>query len=199
MKGGSKTRGDAVLDTQLEDKEQEEFFLFAENTTLVNAKQHLKAEYKIDVSINTIGRWLEKVRKGKADNAFYRLIGEIKDDSNRAETFAKEIGSKQKLVDATVVMLAQMLFRARRSNDPAAMKQSAQLLSTIIGAVSSEKAATASVISAETQRSRFQFDAAKAALANAAELQTIQKSKGSEREKVERAVTTLFGKKPEKV
>lgn len=189
----------AVIERHLKTEERREaFFQFVETHNLVEAQEELRGAYKMAVapSINTISRWAEKRRRANDDLKFIQLIGEIKDDADRAQTFAKEIGDAQKLTEANVTMLSQALFRASRTKEPKAMKSSATLLSMLLEAVAKQNASRASVISAETARSRFQFDAAKAALAAAGDLQQIQKSKGSEREKVERAVTRLFGAKP---
>ena len=193
----SKTRGDAEIDKIFKsEKDRDVFFVASEKRNLYETQTILKREHQLDLSLNTISRWLGKERKSRADDAFFKLIGEIKDDAERADTFAKEIGDAQKLTTANVTMLSQALFRARRTNDPKAMRSSAILLSMLIEAVAKQNASKASVISAETSRDRFQFDAAKKALEHASELQDIQKSSGSEREKVERAVDRLFGKRP---
>jgi hypothetical protein len=195
--GESKQRGDAEIDKIFKsDKDRDEFFIASEGRNLWETQKVLERDFKCNLSLNTISRWLHKVRTERADQQFYLLIGEIKDDAARAETLAKEIGTERNLTSANVTMIEQMLFRARRSGDGKQMMAAAKMLSLVIGAVSDEKAASARVITAETQRERFHFDAAKVALAAASDLQQIQQSKGSEREKIEKAVERLFGKKP---
>jgi hypothetical protein len=76
------------------------------------------------------------------------------------------------------------------------MKSAALNLSMVIEAMAKDRKSKADVLSAETGRDKFQFDAAKAALAAAAELKEINESAGSEREKVERAIARLFGQRP---
>ena len=195
----AKQRGDAEIDKLFKTDEQHDaFFIESESRNLAATQKILAAApYKLDVSINTISRWLRKVRTEKADDKFRELLVEIKDDATKAGQLAREVGDAHQLAEANVTMLSQALFRARRSDDPKALRSSAVLLSMVMEAVAKQNASRASVISAETSRDRFQFDAAKAALAAAADLQDIQKSKGSEKEKVDRAINRLFGTKPQ--
>jgi hypothetical protein len=193
----AKQRGDAEIDKIFKsDKARDDFFFASESRNLYETAAVLKREHKLEVSINTISRWLAKIRTQKADARFYQLISEIRDDRERAEQLGKEIGNAQKLSAANIMIIQQMLFRARQTGNPKQMMAAAQMLSMVLTAVAKEKASEASVISAETQRSRFQFDAAKAALAAAGQLQEISKSKGSEKEKVDRAIVAVFGTKP---
>jgi len=187
-----KTRSDSKLD-QLAPNEQESVFTECEKKKLADGVRWLKDEFDIEISANRLSKWLEKRRN---DNTFSELLAEIRADADRSDQVAEALGDVGKLNESNIKMLSQALFSAQRTGNTKAVKNAVFGLSMIVEALAKERASTASVITAETSRNRFQFDAAKLALKHAAELQDIQKSSGSEREKVERAVETLFGKKP---
>ena len=190
-----KTRDDARLDKLPEDL-QEAVFTHCEKVKLEDGARWLKSEFDIELSPQRLGKWLEKVRNA---NEFSELLSQIRRDAESAELVGQAIGDAANLHESNTTLLSQALFHAQRTKNPVAMKLAAEALSTIMTAVAKRDAAKASVISAETARNRFQFDAAKLALVHAAELQEIQRSTGSEREKVERAVARLFGRQPKTV
>lgn len=188
-----KTRSDSKLDA-LRSKQQDAVFEHCETVKLVDGVRWLKSEFDIEISINRLSKWLEKTRN---DRQFAELLSDIRSDSERSELVAQALGDVGRLNESNIKMLSQALFAAQRTGNVKAVKNAVFGLSMVVEALAKDRTANANVISAETARDRFQFDAAKKALANAAELQDIQRSKGSEREKVERAVQRLFGKKPE--
>ena len=193
-----KQRGDSEIDKLFvgDDAARDDFYHASEGRNLAETQKILRDQYQLDVALTTIGRWLTKIRRLKYDEKFFNVITELREDSERAQQIAKEVGDAKELTGASITMLAKALFSARLKGDEAGMKLAAKLLSTVLGAAAADKSATASVISAETQKMRFQFDAAKKAMQYSGELQEISKSSGSEQEKVERAVARLFGPKP---
>jgi hypothetical protein len=188
----SKRRSDSILDG-LTAGEQEIVFEHCEKRKLEDGVRWLKAELDVQLDKSNLGRWLEKVRN---DRVFSDLLAEIRADADRSELVAESLGDVGRLNESNIKLLSQALFAAQRTGNMAAVKNAVFGLSMVVEALAKDRSATASVITAETSRSRFQFDAAKKALAHAAELQSISKSSGSEREKVERAIVRLFGQKP---
>src|SRR4051812_45974033 len=187
-----KVRTDSKLDA-LTPEQQEMVFAHCETVKLEDGARWLQAEFDVELSPQRLAKWLEKVRN---DRAFSDLLAEIRADADRAEHVADALGDVAQLNDSNIKMLSQALFAAQRTGNTKAVKNAVFGLSMIVEALAKDRSATASVITAETSRNRFQFDAAKAALAAAGDLQQIQKSSGSEREKVERAIDRLFGAKP---
>jgi hypothetical protein len=194
-----KVRSDSVLHKSLKPQRAQALYEKLEHggMTYVQAQDYLLKTCGINISSSAICQWAGKRRRAKADADFARLLAEIKADKQQALDLGKEAGEAHQLNDANVLMFSQALFEAKRSNDPRAMKQAADLFSTVLEAVAKTRSADARMISAENSRNKFQFDAAKQALLHAAELQKIRRSnKGSEREKIDRAVVTLFGERP---
>jgi|GEM_PF-3845537 len=187
-----KIRDDARID-KLAPDQQTIVFEQCEKMKLADGVRWLKAEFDITLSINRLGKWLEKIRN---EHKFSDLLAEIRADADRSEQVADALGDVGQLNESNIKMLSQALFAAQRTGNTKAVKNAVFGLSMIVEALAKDRSATASVITAETSRNRFQFDAAKAALAAAGDLQQIQKSSGSEREKVDRAIDRLFGTKP---
>lgn len=187
-----KTRADSVLD-DLSPEQREAVFAYCERVSLEKGIAWLKAEFDIEVSDSTLSKWLGKVRHEKK---FATRLDQIAVANQRAGVVATTIGDALQLSQANILMLNQALMDAQIAGDDKAVKKAILPLVMLIEAVAKNKKADADVQDAETARSKFQFDAAKAALAAAADLQEISRSKGSEREKVERAVKRLFGEKP---
>ena len=184
------------IDKHLSEEERDGLFALVESTTLKEGAAWLRTRYDIDLSPTALGKWAEKRRRKSKDVAFQELLAGLRYDNEQASAVAAEIGSAAQLNDANVMLLGQALFSARRTGDPAEIKNAAKLFAMVLEANAKAKTAEASVIVAETGRNRFQFDAAKAALAHAEELQRINTSKGSEREKIERAILAVFGRHP---
>ncbi len=191
-----KVRGDSVLDTQIAPAQRDEVYAYIERHTLNEAQAWLIEHFNIELSTTAIGRWAEKRRRAKADFAFANLLRDIKADQEQAVELSNEVGQATEMADANVVMLSQALFEAKRSGNPAALKNAAKLFSMVLESVAKSKTAQANLIAAETGRDKFQYDAAKSALANAAELQRINQGSGDEDAKVERAIISLFGRNP---
>ena len=191
-----KTRGDSDLNARLSEAEQEAFFAVIERTTLKEAASWLLVHHEIILSTTAIGKWAEKMRRKGDDFRFQRLLRELRHDNEQATIMAGEIGSAAQLNDANVLLLSQALFSARRTGDPAELKAAAKLFAMVMESVAKAKAAEAAVIAASTSRDKFQFDAAKSALEHIDTLQSIKASSGDDREKVERAVVAVFGRRP---
>ena len=184
-----------MLDGQLSAADQAAFFEYVESHTLAEAQKWLHDDKLIELSQQAISAWAARKRKEAGELKFRQLLTEIKEDALRAEEFGQQIGTLQiaGITQANVAMLSQALFRAQRTKDRAAVKFFTNMMFLLLQAVSKQQSAAASVISAETARDRFQFDAAKRALQQAALLQRINEDGGHERDKVERAIETLFG------
>ena len=191
-----KTRGDSDLNRLLTEPEQEAFFALVERTTLREAGAWLKEHHEIALSPTAIGKWAEKMRRKGDDFRFQQLLRDMRHDNEQATLMAGEIGTAAQLNDANVLLLSQALFSARRTGDPGEMKNAAKLFSMVMESVAKAKAAEAAVITASTSRDKFQFDAAKSVLEHLDTLQSIKASSGDDREKVDRAVAAVFGRRP---
>lgn len=191
-----KVRGDSVLDTQITPAQRDEVFAYIEGHTLDEAQAFIASTFQLDLSTTAIGRWAEKRRRAGADFKFRRLLADIKADQEQAIELGSAVGVAAELNDANVVMLSQALFEAKRTGNPAAVKAAAKLFSMVLESVAKSKTAAANLIAAETGRDKFQWDAAKAALGSAAELQRINEGSGDEDAKVELAIVSLFGTRP---
>ena len=185
------------IDKRLSEEEREAFFALVEGSTLKEGAAWLWLHYEIKLSPTAVGKWCEKQRRKADDYRFQQLLGDLRHDTQQASVIAAQVGNAAQLNDANVVMLSQALFSARRTGDPGELKTAAKLFAMVLEANAKAKAAEASVIAAETSRDKFQYDAAKAALEKAAELQRIHASAGSQREKILRAMETVFGRRPE--
>jgi len=167
--------------------------------TLEAGAKWIRDEFDVEISGARLGKWLEKRR---IDNEFAELMASIRADSDRAQLLASEIGDAAEIGEANIAMLGQALFETLRSKDKEKIKlrgKAAMHLAMVLEAFAKDRKSKADVLNAELGREKFQFDAAKAALAASADLQEINRSKGSEREKVERAITRLFGERPKNI
>ena len=190
------TKSRSEIDKRLSEEQREAFFALVESSTLKEGADWLEHRYELKLSPTAVGKWAEKQRRKADDFRFRQLLGDLRHDTQQASVIAAQVGNAAQLNEANVVMLSQALFSARRTGDPGELKAAAKLFSMVLEANAKSKAAEASVIAAETSRDKFQYDAAKAALAKAAELKGINDSVGSEREKVLRAIETVFGRRP---
>ena len=128
------------------------------------------------------------------------MLESVRADRDRAQLLSREIGDAAEMPEATITLLGQVLFESLRNPKKEATRgKAAKNLAMVVEAFAKDRKSKADVKVAETQFQKFQFDAAKAALACAGELQEINRNKGSEREKVERAITRLFGEKPKQI
>lgn len=198
-----KTRGDSVIDTALSGAEQEAFFAYLEGTaeagthTLAEGQAWLLDRKQIELSRQAISTWAAARRKEAADLKFRALLADIGEDARRAQEFGETVGALQiaGITQSNVAMLSQALFRAQRDRDVTSIEFFTNLLATLLSSVAKQQAGVASVISAETARDRFQFDAARRALEHAADLQQINEDAGHQRDKIERAIVRLFGQR----
>ena len=141
---------------------------------------------------------LARVRKEKANLAFHQLLGEIDDDAHQAEAFGQKISGLRiaGITQANVAMLTQSLFRAQRDKNPASVEFFTNLLATLLQSVAKHRTGEANVMAAETSRDKFQFDAAKAIDARLDALVAIKRDVNNERERFERLIETVFGRRP---
>lgn len=189
----------AKLDALPPEQQEMVFAQCNSGMTLEAGAKWIAAEFDIEISGPRLGKWLEKRR---IDNDFSELMSNIRADADRAHLLSNAVGDVAGMNEALVAMLGQALFETLRSKDKQKIKlqgKAAALLSMVVEAFAKDRKSKADVVVAGTQRDKFQFDAAKAALGAAADLQEISRSKGSEREKVERAIARLFGNKPENI
>ncbi len=194
-----KTNANSKLDALSPEQQEMVFAQCNSSMSLEAGSKWIAAEFGVEISAARLGKWLEKQR---IDADFAELMSAIRADADRAQLLSREIGDASGMDEALIAMLGQGLFETLRSKDKDKIKlrgKAAATLSMVVEAFAKDRKSRADVVSAETQRDRFQFDAAKAALGAAADLQEISRSKGSEREKVERAITRLFGAKPENI
>ena len=190
-----KTRSDSRIDA-LEPEQQDAVFAQCNRAgvTLEAGAKWLRDEFDLKISPQRLGKWLEKMR---IDQDFRDVLSDVRADRDRATLLSRELGDAAELAEANVAMLGQALFETLRNKNMAGLRgKAAMALSMVVEAFAKDRKSKADVMTANTAREKFQFDAAKAALSAASELQEINRSKGSEREKVERAITRLFGQKP---
>lgn len=196
-----KTRADGLIDSRLPRAAQEELFRLSEeeNHSLAQLQEWLVSKYELEISRDSISRWLISERQLADQAKFERMLMDLQGASDRAGQIADAVGDAAQMHEANVALLSQALLAAQQSGDPAQIKFAVGGLSFLLDSVAKSRKADADVLSAKVARDRFQFDAAKQALKHAAELQEINKTTGSEREKVEQALLVLFGEKPEGV
>jgi hypothetical protein len=194
MKQERKTRSDAVLN-RLTEEQRDRVFTQCEPMALEGAVRWLKAEFYVTISPGRLSKWLAQER---TERNFMARMEAMRESSRRAGYVAQQVGDAQEMTESNIALLSQALFDAQCSGDRKEMKAAAFNLSMVIEAMAKDRKSKADALSAETGRDKFQFDAAKSALKHAAELQTINQSAGSEREKVDRAVERLFGRRPER-
>jgi len=193
-----KTNSNGKLDA-LDEAQQEAVFAYCNRAgvSLAVGAKWLADEFDVEISAGRLGKWLEKRR---IDEEFAEVLSSVRSDRDRAQLLSREIGSAAELTEANIAMLGQALFETLRNPKLAGVRKAAAMnFAMVLEANAKDRKSKADVQVAETQYKKFQFDAAKAALSAAAELQDINRSKGSEREKVERAIDRLFGKRPDNI
>lgn len=171
-------------------------FNVVEGGTLQEAQAWLWETLKIRRSLDAISSWAQSER---TERAFADQLAKLRSNQERAASIAQEVGDAFDIAKANVALLGQALLDAQLAGDEAAKAKAAQLMFFALSSIAKNKQADAQMLAARTAHNKFQFDAAKAALAAAADLQEIARSAGSEREKVQRAVDRLFGERPETV
>jgi hypothetical protein len=198
-----KRKTKATLDLRLTGGQREEFFRYCESHTLEEAEAHLRRKYKFRLSSKGISKWLEKRRSKDEDRQFIATLSCMSASRKRSEELVNAIGGNGGISDinqSNLLLIGKVvhdvLLDALLKKDT---KRAAAVLywAEAVKALAADKRADAQKQDSETSRDKFQFDAAAAARKYARELMEINRSKASEREKTERAVVLLFGKRPE--
>jgi hypothetical protein len=191
---GRKLRSDSILDGLTPEQQDA---VYAQGNAAKNSLKAtiswLRAEFDVEISDTRLSAWLARRRQ---EEAFQARLEELAAADEHARTVAQDFGDVAHLTEANIALLSQDLLDAQLAQSPAAIKAAAMNLATLVEAFAKNKKADADVEAAQTQRDKFQFDAAKAALAHAAELQEINASKLDDTEKRERAIKVLFGDRP---
>ncbi len=213
--GERKTRAELDQFFAAHPEREVEFFAYVESHTLAQAQEFLATDgrFKLALSTQTISVWAAKKRAEAAELKFQNWLGDLAANSRKARRVIDSAididsevvtetptGAPGKSVDhfaaANDAVLNASLLKALQTGATADIKLFAKLTAQVGETRAKQRAATAALLSAETASKRFYFDAAKAALEHAAELQAINESAGSKRNKIERAVVRLFGTKP---
>ncbi len=197
-----KRKTKATLDLRLTDSQREEFYGYCETHTLEEAEAHLLKKHRFRLSSKGISKWLEKRRARDEDRQFLATLSCMSTSRKRSEALVNAIGKNgvSDINQSNLLLIGKVvhdvLLDALLKKDT---KRAAAVLywAEAVKALAADKRADAQKQDSETSRDRFQFDAAAAALKYQAELARINRGKGSEREKVEKAVVLLFGKRPE--
>ena len=150
----------------------------------------------ITIGKSALGEWLSKRRD---DEAYEDLLVEVHDAAVKADEIAEEVGRSAKLTESTITALSAALQKAIIRGNDAARDAISKSLAMVVTAHANNKKADAAVEAAGTATAKFQFDAAKSALAHAEELQEINRDETDEKTKVARAIKRLFGEKPKGV
>lgn len=193
-----KRKTKATLDLRLTERQQAEFFEWAEKHTLEEAVPHLLRKYKVRLSDKGISKWLERRRATDDDRKWMVTLSGIATSSRRGDEVIQALGeiSAGRINVANLAIIGKMTQDALLSKHPLAFKL-AIVWAEAVKALAADKRADAQKQDSDTSRDKFQFDAGKSALKYQKELGEINRSKCSEREKVERAVVLLFGRKPD--
>jgi uncharacterized protein YjiS (DUF1127 family) len=193
----SKAAPAGVLDTNLGPQSQERLIAFARSHSQRETAAELWRMYRIKLSGKSISDWIKRRERRDCDTKFDHLLNDIRKDGKQAKELAREVGKMHSLTAQTVTSLSQSLFELSRGGIVEEPKVVVEIISKLLAATARSRSADAAMMNAETNRDKMQFDAAAHALANAAKLQTIVKSRADERTKVNRAAEILFGRRPE--
>lgn len=151
-----KRRADAVLDdeTLMTAEERDKFIAFAElpATSLEQAKEYLSGAHGIDISINTISRWLAKKRSEKQDAAFRAHLVEITVATASATRFEKELADAGMIDSANLALLRKAYHSALILQDVKSIEFFSDKYTQALNALTSKQRADASLMSAETGR-----------------------------------------------
>jgi len=151
-----KQRADAVLDdpTLMTAAERDKFIAFAEqaSTSLEQAKEYLSGAHGIDLSINTISRWLAKKRSEKQDAAFRAHLVELTVATASAEKFGKTLADSGMIDSANIAMLRKLYHTALILKDEKSIEFFADKYTQALNALSTKQRADAALMSAETAR-----------------------------------------------
>ena len=158
--------------------------------------ERIDTKWNISIGKSALGEWLAKQREEKEFDVFLSKLSEA---TVRADAIALAVGDSGKLTKSAIGALSAGLQLAIVSGDVKARDKAAKSLAMVLTAYASDKKADASVEVAGTATAKFQFDAAKSALAHAEELQEINRDETDDKTKVARAIKRLFGEKPKNV
>lgn len=151
-----KQRADAVLDdpTLMTAAEREKFIAFAEqpNKTLSEAQEYLSGAHGIEISINTISRWLAKKRSEQQDAAFRAHLVELTVATASAEKFGKTLADSGMIDTANIALLRKLYHTALILKDEKSIEFFADKYTQALNALSTKQRADAAVMSAETAR-----------------------------------------------
>jgi hypothetical protein len=151
-----KKRADAVLDdpTLMTAAERDKFIAFAElpNNSLEAAKEYLSGAHGIDLSINTISRWLAKKRSEKRDAEFRAHLVEITVATASAQKFEKELADAGMIDSANLALLRKAYHSALILKDVKSIEFFSDKYTQALNAMTSKQRADASLMSAETGR-----------------------------------------------
>jgi hypothetical protein len=151
-----KQRADAILEdpTLMTAEERDKFVAFAElpSSSLEMAKEYLSGAHGIDLSIQTIGRWLAKKRAEKQDAAFRAHIVELTVATASAEKFEKTLADSGMIDSANIAMLRKLYHTALILKDSESIAFFSDKYTTALNALSTKQRADAALMSAETAR-----------------------------------------------
>jgi ribosomal protein L23 len=158
--------------------------------------ERILTKWDIKLGKSALGEWLAKQRDAKEFDAWLDKVGNA---SGQADAIVEAAGKSGQLTEAAITGLGTALNLALVSGNPLITESAAKSFSALLTAHASNKKADAAIDMAQTAREKFQFDAAKAALAHAEELQEINRDETDDKTKVARAIKRLFGEKPKNV
>jgi hypothetical protein len=186
---------------KLPEPEQQKVFAFIERTTLDKATAWICKHYQEwlpggKLSAVSVAKWAGKMRKKMQEALVVERLLKLQDANELADRLAADVGKIAKLNDANVMLLSQALLDAQLVGDKTAMKALTAQFMLVLGTVNQAREVDVKKTAADTLKAKFYFDAAKQALKHAAALKAINESEGTDREKIDRAVEKLFGKRP---
>jgi hypothetical protein len=163
---------------------------------LVELVERISVQWSISIGKSALGEWLTKQREQRDFDVWLDKVGAA---SVQADIIATTAGKSGQLTEAAITGLGTALNLALVSGNPLITESAAKSFAALLTAHASNKKADAAIELAATAREKWQFDAAKAALDHAAELQEINRDEADDKTKVARAIKRLFGEKPKNV
>ena len=184
-----KTRPDAWW-IKLKPDQLDAVFTHCESVTLTEGVKWLRATWKIVINPSSLGPWLRKEREDRINEL---VVDRLRDDRDRALLIGRVFGSATQLTDANSTLLAQVIFEEfRKPEKERDDKRLTAFMDLALKAKREENRTTA----LKVVEKKFRFNAAKAALKKAAELQAVNQGSGDERSKIDQAISILFGPEP---
>jgi hypothetical protein len=151
-----KKRADAVLDdeTLMTAEERTKFFAFAEQpqNSLEMSREYLSSAHGIDLSINTISRWLAKKRSELHDAAFRAHLVELTVATASATKFEQTLIDSGMIDTANIAILRKLYHSALILKDEKSIEFFADKYTQALNALSTKQRADAALMSAETAR-----------------------------------------------